>query len=189
MLHHLLLLTLLSLSQGFTLDATAHHEVDLPLPADSVRSLVGRISTLETMMPGVVDITAQSGGWFLYRTEREIPFSGKMQTDFRIVSMRGEDGSVTYRTPGTEAENWMSFRLAPAATGNGKPLFLRSSPARRSQHVSMLAPSGEASQKSRKIPVPCCSLCGRSSTITPPAQSQSEYSRCTSYICTSKMIR
>lgn len=119
MLHHLLLLTLLSVSQGFTLDATAHHEVGLPLPVDSVRALVGQISTLETMMPGVVDITAQSGGWFLYRTEREIPFSGKMQTDFRIVSIAGEDGSVTYRTPGTEAENWMSFRLAPTATGDG----------------------------------------------------------------------
>ena len=89
MFHHLLLLTLLSVSQEFTLDATANHDVELPLPADSVRSLVGRISTLEAMMPGVVDITAQSGGWFLYRTEREIPFSGKMQTDFRIVSMRG----------------------------------------------------------------------------------------------------
>ena len=119
MLHHLLLLTLLSVTQGFTLDVTAHHEVGLPLPVDSVCALVGQISTLETMMPGVVDITAQSGGWFLYRTEREIPFSGKMQTDFRIVSIAGEDGSVAYRTPGTEAENWMSFRLAPAATGDG----------------------------------------------------------------------
>lgn len=126
MLHHLLLLTILNFSRGFTLDATAHYDVEVPLPADSVRSLVGRISTLETMMPGVVDITAQIGGGFLYRTEREIPFSGKMQTDFRIVSIAGEDGSVTYRTPGTEAENWMSFRLAPAATAGGTTrLFLR----------------------------------------------------------------
>ena len=124
MLHQLLLLTLLSVSQEFTLDATAYHDVELPLPADSVHSLIRRISTLETMMPGVVDITAQSGGWFLYRTEREIPFSGKMQTDFRIVNISGEDGSVTYRTPGTEAENWMSFRLAPAATGNGTTRLL-----------------------------------------------------------------
>lgn len=119
MLHHLLLLIFLGVSQGFTLDATAHHEVKLPLPVDSVRALVGKISTLETLMPGVVDITAESGGGFLYRTEREIPFSGKMRTDFRIVSIAGEDGSVTYRTPGTEAENWMSFRLVPAASGDG----------------------------------------------------------------------
>ena len=31
---------------------------------------------------------------------------------------------MTYRTPGTEAENWMSFRLAPAATGNGTTRLL-----------------------------------------------------------------
>jgi len=109
---------MVSISQGFVLDATAHHDVELPLPADSVRAIVRQISTLQTFMPGVVDIADQGEGWFLYRTERDIPFSEPMRADFRVVRVEGQDGSVTWRTPGTEAANWMSYRLEAVAKGS-----------------------------------------------------------------------
>lgn len=123
MILHLLLLAFVSLPQGFTLDATAHHVVEIRLSADSVRTLVHRIATLTRFMPGVVAIDPQADGWFLYRTEREIPFSGTMRTDFRIVKTDEPDGTVTYRTPGTEEGNWMSFRLAPVSSGSGTTLL------------------------------------------------------------------
>lgn len=119
----LLLLGLVPQAGGFTLDATAVHTIELGLPVDSVRRLVRDIGLLERHMPGVVEIRPHPAGGYWYRTEREIPFSGTMRTDFHVISMEQDDGTVTFRTQGTDARNWMSFRFAPEARSGSTTLL------------------------------------------------------------------
>ncbi len=123
MILHVVLLALFPLTSGFTLDATAHHSVELRHPIDSVRALVHNLKTLEESMPGVIEIRPEGEGRFLYRTKREIPFSAPMQIDFRIVGVFEPDGSVTWRTPGTDDHNWMSFRFVTVPVGTSTTLL------------------------------------------------------------------
>ncbi len=119
----LLVLGLIPQAGGFTIDATASRSVEIRLPVDSVRVLVHDLSVVERTMPGVVEILPADAGGYWYRTAREIPFSGTMKTDFHIVRVEDGQGGVTYRTPGTQAKNWMSFRFSPRPLPSGATML------------------------------------------------------------------
>ncbi len=105
------LLALTLAGEQFVVDATANRTFTISAPADTVRSALGDIGLLRRNMPGVVAIEPDDRGGFLYRTERTMPFSDPVRTDFRIERIASNDTMVYYRTPDAEAHNYMSLRL------------------------------------------------------------------------------
>lgn len=120
MIEGLLLFAALLLQGAFIVDATAEVSFSLHAHPDTVRARLGDIGLLSANMPGVVEIRPLGGEEYLYRTEREIPFSGTSRNDFRIARTPTQDGAVLYRTTDPQAQNWMSYRLQPSSGGSGK---------------------------------------------------------------------
>ena len=120
MIEGLLLFAALSLQGAFIVDATAEVSFLLHAHPDTVRARLGDIGLLARNMPGVVEIQSLGSKEYLYRTEREIPFSGTSHNDFPIARTPAQDGAVLYRTPDPHAQNWMSYRLHPSSGGEGK---------------------------------------------------------------------
>jgi hypothetical protein len=106
------LLVILTISgEQFVVDATASRSFTFTVPADSLRRTFGDIGLLRRHMPGVVAIESEGQRGFLYRTERQMPFSEPVRTDFRIERVTSNDTMIYYRTPDPEADNYMSLRL------------------------------------------------------------------------------
>jgi hypothetical protein len=119
MIAGLLLFSAFSLQGAFIVDATAEVSFTLRAHPDTVRVRLAEISLLSRNMPGVVEIRHVGGNRYLYRTEREIPFSGTSRNAFGIERTSTHDGTVLYRTSDTQAQNWMSYRLSPSPGGGG----------------------------------------------------------------------
>jgi hypothetical protein len=112
----LLLIVAYLSGSSFVADASAEYECEVEHPAGVVRNMLGDIHLLERAMPGVVAIVATGDSSWLYRTERHMPFSDVVYTDFLLV--RSRDTAIVYRTPDTTAANWMSFRFELRPCGN-----------------------------------------------------------------------
>jgi hypothetical protein len=104
-------------SEAFIVDATAEHEVSIAAPVEHVVRCVNDVGLLRRHMPGVVDIREIGVHQFAYRTEREMPFSGTVSTDFVIDRHQFNDSTVVYRTPDIAAVNYMSFTFAVRRDG------------------------------------------------------------------------
>jgi hypothetical protein len=124
MIEGVLLFAALSLQGAFIVDAAAEVSFTVRAHPDSVRARLADIGLLARNMPGVVEIRPVEGGEYLYRTEREIPFSGTSRHDFRIARTAAQDGAVLYRTADPQAHNWMSYRLLPSSDGEGSTLVV-----------------------------------------------------------------
>jgi len=120
MIEGVLLFAALSLQGAFIVDAAAEVSFTVRAHPDTVRPRLADIGLLARYMPGVVEIRPTGGGEYLYRTEREIPFSGISRNDFRIARTPTQDGAVLYRTNDPQAQNWMSYRLHSSPDGEGK---------------------------------------------------------------------
>lgn len=107
----------LAAASAFVLDATASKTFTVGMPAAAVQHRFQDVRTLEEHMPGVVAIQPHGEGRFLYRTVREIPFSGEMRTDFVIEGTSWPDGAAGFRTPDPAAANWMSIRFTVRENG------------------------------------------------------------------------
>jgi hypothetical protein len=101
---------------SFIADATAEHEFVVRRHESTVKNFLADIQLLRRHMPGVVDIKEIGAGKWLYRTERRMPLSDAVKTDFVIARSDGPD--VRYQTPDIDASNWMSFRMATRPFGN-----------------------------------------------------------------------
>jgi len=119
MIAGLLLFAAFSLEGAFIVDATAEGSFTLRVHPDTVRVRLADISLLSRNMPGVVEIRHEGGNRYLYRTEREIPFSGTARNAFSLERTSTHDGTVLYRTSDTQAHNWMSYRLSASPGGDG----------------------------------------------------------------------
>lgn len=104
----------------FIADATAEREFIVNRPESIVRSQIEDIQILWRNMPGVVAITEHGEGRWLYQTEREMPFSDPVRTDFVLV--RAGNPGVTFQTPEPAASNWMSFRLETKSLADNRTL-------------------------------------------------------------------
>ncbi|MCC6395729.1 MAG: hypothetical protein IT282_01840 [Bacteroidetes bacterium] len=104
----------------FIADATAEREFIVHRPESIVRSRIEDIQMLWRNMPGVVAITAYDADRWLYQTEREMPFSDPVKTDFVLV--RTSNPGVTFHTPELAASNWMSIRLVTKPMADNRTL-------------------------------------------------------------------
>jgi hypothetical protein len=102
--------TMAVMSDPFVADAFAETDFIVDRPESVVQGRFQDIQFLHQTMPGVVGIYDIGGDQWLYRTERSMPFSGVVRTDFVLVRFAG--ASVTFQTPDPHASNWMSFRIA-----------------------------------------------------------------------------
>jgi hypothetical protein len=119
MIAGLLLFAAFSLQGAFIVDATAEVSFTLRAHPDTVRVRLADISLLSRNMPGVVEIRPEGDHRYLYRTEREIPFSGISRNAFSIERTSSHDGTILYRTSDPQAQNWMSYRLRASPGGGG----------------------------------------------------------------------
>ena len=119
MITGMVLFVALSFQGAFIVDAAAEVSFTVRAHPDSVRTRLADIGLLARNMPGVVEIRPVGGDGYLYRTEREIPFSGTSRNDFHIARTSTHDGAVLYRTPDSQAQNWMSYRLNPSSGRGG----------------------------------------------------------------------
>jgi hypothetical protein len=99
----------------FVADASAETHFLIMRPESVVRATLNDIYVLQRNMPGVVAIVPIGEHTWLYKTERRMPFSEVIKTDF--VLMRGDGTAVTYSTPDVAAANWMLFRFETAPAG------------------------------------------------------------------------
>jgi hypothetical protein len=106
---------------AFIADATAEQEFVVRRCESTVKSSLDDIQLLRRHMPGVVDIKEIGAGKWLYQTERRMPLSGVVRTDFIIIRSAGPD--VRYQTPDIDAPNWMSFHMATRPLGNNQSVI------------------------------------------------------------------
>jgi carbon monoxide dehydrogenase subunit G len=99
-------------SEEFIVDAVAEREVSIAVPVEHLRQCVADVELLRRHMPGVVAIQAIEPQRYSYRTQRDMPLSGTVTTDFVIERMMPNDSTVIYRTPDKNASNYMSFSFA-----------------------------------------------------------------------------
>ena len=112
----LLAVLFVSMVEGpFIVDASAETSFLVRRPDSAVRTTLNDVQIFRRNMPGVVAITAIDDSTWLYKTERRMPFSETVNTDF--VLMRSGGSVVTYHTPEVTAGNWMLFRFESTPVG------------------------------------------------------------------------
>jgi hypothetical protein len=106
---------------SFIVDANAEAEFPVQQSEAAVRLMLNDIYLLRRTMPGVVAITPAGDGQWVYRTERRMPFSEPVKTDFSLV--RSSHHALTYATPEVTAPNWMSLRFETAPVEENRTLL------------------------------------------------------------------
>jgi hypothetical protein len=109
------LLLLLLPGRLFTVDAHAETEYTVALSREALRSYVDDIGLFRRNMPGVVAVTEKEDGTYLYQTEKEIPLSSSMKSDFHIKKETLGDSLTVYRSVDPDDHNYMecSVRIRP----------------------------------------------------------------------------
>ncbi len=105
-------------NDAFVVDASKQVSYNVDISRDSLRLFIDDIGLFARNMPGVVGVTPLGNNTFLYRTEKEIPFSGRMETTFLIEKVVEGDSVTVYRSKDEQDENYMSCRVSvhPADT-------------------------------------------------------------------------
>lgn len=106
-----LLLTLLNSSDLFTVDASASISYHVEVSREALRGYVDDIGLFERNMPGVVGVTAQGNGQYLYQTEKQVPLAGALATDFLIQKYVDSDSVTSYRSVDEADNNFMACRV------------------------------------------------------------------------------
>jgi carbon monoxide dehydrogenase subunit G len=109
------------LEAPFIADASAETRFLVRQPESEVTAALKDIQVLRRNMPGVVAVATYGDSAWLYETERRMPFSEKVRTDFVLTRSGGP--AVTYRTPGVSVANWMSFRFETTPVGADQTLL------------------------------------------------------------------
>ncbi|MGA9115161.1 MAG: hypothetical protein WB626_00115 [Bacteroidota bacterium] len=104
----LLLLFLGASGNLFTVEATGAASYTVGVPRAVLGRSVDDISLFERNMPGVVGIERLGEDLFLYRTRKEIPLAGPMETIFRIRRSSWGDTLTVYRSEDPADPNYMS---------------------------------------------------------------------------------
>ena len=115
----LALLILMLPGNAFVVDAGTSTTYTLDIPREALRGYVDDIGLFVRNMPGVVEARPLGDGSFLYRTEKELPLAGTMQTDF-LIGRRVEGDSVTvYESVNRADPNYMYCRVLILPAGEG----------------------------------------------------------------------
>lgn len=115
-----MLLMLLAPGRMFTVDARTETEYTVPVAREALRTFVDDIGLFQRHMPGVVAVRANGDGTYLYQTEKDIPLSAPMRTDFLIRKETSGDSLTVYASVDPDAMNYMrcSVRIAPVDSGS-----------------------------------------------------------------------
>jgi hypothetical protein len=105
------LLALLLSNAAFIVDASVEASYSVGIPRPLLRAYVDDIGLLARNMPGVVDVTQVGDDRYLYRTEKTIPLSPPLQTEFMIRKTMIGDSVTVYRSENMTDENYMSCRV------------------------------------------------------------------------------
>jgi hypothetical protein len=128
----------------FVVEAAAEASYDVEVNREALRGYVDDIGLFARNMPGVIEVRPLGDSTYLYRTERDIPLSGSMQTDFVIRKRMEADSVTTYESVDRNDDNYMLCRvvirpLTPTSTNIRIQLRLQLSRERASE-VHWLAP-------------------------------------------------
>lgn len=91
----------------FTVDASAATNYSVAVPREALRTYVDDIGLFARNMPGVVAVRPLGDGKFLYQTEKDIPFSPALKTDFLIIKESVGDSLTIYRSMSDDDPNYM----------------------------------------------------------------------------------
>lgn len=138
-------LMFLSLSgDTFVAEAAAEASYNVEVNREALRGYVDDIGLFARNMPGVIEARPLGDDTYLYRTERDIPLSGTMQTDFVIRKRTEADSVTTYESVNLNDENYMLCRVVirpVSATSTTIRIQLRLQLTReRASEVHWLAP-------------------------------------------------
>jgi hypothetical protein len=110
------LVSLIITHDPFVADASAETEFVVAGVEQDVRNRLEQIQVLRQYMPGVVAIEEQGQGLWVYKTERNMPLSAVVRTDFVLARSIGE--SIAFVTPTPQADNWMLVKFDTRPDGN-----------------------------------------------------------------------
>lgn len=104
----------------FTVDASASTSYTVAVSREALRTYVDDIGLFARNMPGVVAVTPLGDGRYLYQTEKSIPLSKPLKTDFFIMKESVGDSLTIYRSVDTDDHSYMMCRVAirPQDDGN-----------------------------------------------------------------------
>jgi len=95
----------------FIVGASASTSYTLDIPREALHGYVDDIGLFQRHMPGVVGVTPLGEGKYLYQTEKDIPLSGTMKTDFIIAKSVIGDSVTIYESVNQEDANYMSCQV------------------------------------------------------------------------------
>lgn len=98
-------------NESFVVDASKQISYDVRISRESLREYVDDIGLFARNMPGVVEVTPLGDDVYLYRTEKDIPLSGRMETEFIIQKSVDGDSVTEYRSRNKDDDNYMSCRV------------------------------------------------------------------------------
>ena len=95
----------------FVAEAAAEASYNVEVNREALRGYVDDIGLFARNMPGVIEVRSLGDSTYLYRTERDIPLSGAMQTDFVIRKRMEADSVTTYESVDRDDPNYMLCRV------------------------------------------------------------------------------
>lgn len=104
------LLALLN-GEAFVTEAAAEASYSVEVNREALRGYVDDIGLFARNMPGVIEVRPLGDSTYLYRTERDIPLSGSMQTEFVIRKRMEADSVTTYESVNRDDVNYMLCRV------------------------------------------------------------------------------
>jgi hypothetical protein len=96
----------------FTVDASASTSYTVAVSRGALRTYVDDIGLFARNMPGVVAVKPLGDGKYLYQTEKSIPLSKPLKTDFLIMKESVGDSLTIYRSVNTDDQSYMMCQVA-----------------------------------------------------------------------------
>lgn len=95
-------------SHAFTMDASSSTRFTLDVKRTRISQFVDDFSLLSRHFPGLVSIQAVGADTYVFVTEKSVPLSGKMRTEFTVKRRTVGDTLTVYESPQPDMPNFMS---------------------------------------------------------------------------------
>lgn len=102
-----LMILLVVTGDPFIVEASASTSYSVAVSRESLRTYVDDIGLFRRNMPGVVAVTPMGNDTYLYQTEKEIPLSPALRTDFVIQKRTVGDSVTVYESVDQKDANYM----------------------------------------------------------------------------------
>jgi hypothetical protein len=102
-----LIALLLNTGDMFVVEASAGTSYTVALSRETLRTYVDDIGLFRRNMPGVVAVTPMGNETYFYQTEKDVPLSPAMKTDFVIRKRSVGDSVTVYESIDPQDQNYM----------------------------------------------------------------------------------